>query len=153
MVPADALLTPLGLQQAEAAHNKWLSEVGLTNSDIRDLTLPQVSSGIPVPTVFYSSPLTRASRTLEITWTDITLPGESHHGQLCPSHKVVVVEVRPHLQVLSPFKFIVCLCRIVVKPLECISVISVIPNPGSRRTSRCIPSKKDSPKRQAPFSL
>ena len=105
-----------------------------TNSDIRDLTLPQVSSGIPVPTVFYSSPLTRASRTLEITWTDITLPGESHHGQLCPSHEVVVFEVRPHLQVLSPFKFIVCLCRIVVKPLECISVISVIPNPGSRRT-------------------
>lgn len=25
---ADALLTPLGVQQAETAHNKWLNEVG-----------------------------------------------------------------------------------------------------------------------------
>jgi hypothetical protein len=25
--PADALLTPTGVQQAEDAHNKWLSEV------------------------------------------------------------------------------------------------------------------------------
>lgn len=25
--PADALLTPLGVQQAEAAHDKWLTEV------------------------------------------------------------------------------------------------------------------------------
>jgi len=73
----DALLTPLGVQQAEAAHNKWLGEI---------------SSGIPIPTVFYSSPLTRASRTLEITWTDIILPNESYHGHLYPSHKVVVVE-------------------------------------------------------------
>ena len=147
MAPADALLTPLGVQQAEAAHNKWLSEVGLTNSDIRDLTLPQVSSGVPVPTVFYSSPLTRASRTLEITWTNITLRNESHHGQLCPSHKVVVVEVRSCLRAPSSLELNAYLCRIVVRFMEYILVISVIPNPGSRRTSRCIPSKKDSPKR------
>jgi len=73
----DALLTPLGVQQAEAVHDKWLSEI---------------TSEIPVPTVFYSSPLTRASRTLEITWTDITLPNKSHHDALHPSHQVVVAE-------------------------------------------------------------
>jgi len=75
----DALLTPVGVQQAQAVHDKWLSEI---------------PSGIPVPTVFYSSPLTRASRTLEITWTDITLPNKSHSydGVLHPSHKVVVTE-------------------------------------------------------------
>jgi len=73
----DALLTPTGVQQAEDAHNKWLDEI---------------PSGIPVPTVFYSSPLTRASRTLEITWTGITLSNASHHGHLHPSHKVVVAE-------------------------------------------------------------
>ncbi|KAF9779230.1 phosphoglycerate mutase [Thelephora terrestris] len=73
----DALLTPLGVQQAEAAHNKWLDEI---------------PSGIPVPTVFYSSPLTRASRTLEITWNDITLPNKTHASHLHPSHKVVIAE-------------------------------------------------------------
>ncbi|KAF9646505.1 phosphoglycerate mutase-like protein [Thelephora ganbajun] len=73
----DALLTSIGVQQAEAAHNKWLDEM---------------SSGIPAPTVFYSSPLTRATRTLEITWTDITLPNKSHDDLLHPSHRVVVAE-------------------------------------------------------------
>jgi len=73
----DALLTPLGVQQAQAAHDKWLNEI---------------PSGIPVPTVFYSSPLSRAARTLEITWTGITLPNSSHHGDLYPSHKVLVAE-------------------------------------------------------------
>jgi len=149
MVPADALLTPLGVQQAEAAHNKWLSEVRLARilPDPVYLTAPQVSSGIPIPTVFYSSPLTRASRTLEITWTDITLPGKSHHGHLYPSHKVLVVEVMSCLRVSSLFGFNVYLCRTVVKSMECIPVISATPNPGSQRTSRCIPSRKDSPKR------
>ena len=149
MVPADALLTPLGIQQAEAAHNKWLSEVGLTRilPDPAYLTAPQISSGIPIPTVFYSSPLTRASRTLEITWSDITLPNKSHHGHLYPGRKVVVVEVMSCLRASSPFEFNVCLCRIVVNSGEWIPAISATPNPGSQRTSRCIPSRKDSPKR------
>ncbi|KAF9779231.1 phosphoglycerate mutase, partial [Thelephora terrestris] len=73
----DSFLTPLGIQQAEAAHNKWLHEM---------------PSGTPVPTVFYSSPLTRALRTLEITWTDITLPNKAKDVQLQPSHKVVIAE-------------------------------------------------------------
>jgi len=59
----DALLTPTGIQQAEDVHNKWLCEI---------------PSGIPVPTVFYSSPLTRAARTLEVTWAGITLRNASH---------------------------------------------------------------------------
>lgn len=73
----DALLTPLGVQQAEAAHDKWTNEI---------------PSGIPVPTVFYSSPLTRASRTLEITWTGITLPNGTDDCNLHPSHKVLIAE-------------------------------------------------------------
>jgi len=73
----DALLTPTGIQQAEAVHDKWLGEI---------------PTGIPVPTVFYSSPLTRASRTLEITWTGITLQNGSHYGLSHPIHKVVIAE-------------------------------------------------------------
>jgi len=76
----DALLTQLGVQQAEAAHSKWICEI---------------PSGIPVPTVFYSSPLTRAARTLEITWTDITLPSKlnPHHGSILhSSHRVIIAE-------------------------------------------------------------
>jgi len=73
----DALLTPTGVQQAKDAHNKWSAEI---------------PSGIPVPTVFYSSPLTRAARTLEITWTGITLQNASHPDPVRPSHQVVVAE-------------------------------------------------------------
>lgn len=73
----DALLTPLGVQQAEAAHNKWLDEI---------------PSGIPVPNVIYSSPLTRATRTLEITWTGITLPNKTCNDPSFPSYKVVIAE-------------------------------------------------------------
>ena len=150
MVPADALLTPLGVQQAEAAHNRWLSEVGLTRilPDPVYPTAPQISSGIPIPTVFYSSPLTRASRTLEITWTDIILPNKSHHGHcLYPGRKALVVEVMSCIRVSSPFEFNVCLCRSVVNSMEWIPAISATPNPGSQRASRCMPSRKDSRKR------
>jgi len=73
----DALLTPLGVQQAEAAHDKWSNEI---------------PSGIPVPTVFYSSPLTRATGTLVLTWTGITLPNKTHDDHLHPSHKVEIAE-------------------------------------------------------------
>ena len=54
--------------------------------------IAQIPSGIPVPTVFYSSPLTRAARTLQTTWTDITLANDTHHTPLPPSHKVVIAE-------------------------------------------------------------
>jgi broad specificity phosphatase PhoE len=73
----DPALTPLGIQQAEAAHDKWSNEI---------------LSGIPVPTVFYSSPHIRAAHTLEITWTGITLPSKTNDCPLYPSHKVVIAE-------------------------------------------------------------
>jgi broad specificity phosphatase PhoE len=73
----DSLLTPLGVQQAQAVHEMWSSEIPF---------------GIPVPTVFYSSPHIRATRTLEIAWTGITLPNAAKDYPLYPSHKVVISE-------------------------------------------------------------
>lgn len=106
-VPADALLTASGVQRAESVHNKWLDEVGLARMQSVQLKYqisqpPQIQSGIPVPTVFYSSPLTRTLRTLEITWTGITLPYNSDRSHLHACHKVVVDEVRAFQQTSVP---------------------------------------------------
>ena len=147
--PADALLTPNGVQRAQAVHDKWLSEVGLPRipPETRSLTTPQIPSGIPIPTVLYSSPLTRASRTLEITWTGITLQNGSHHGLLYPSHKVLIAEVRSRRQCSALFRFTICPRRTVVKLMVCTPATSVIPSLGSRGTSLRLHSTKVLPKK------
>lgn len=58
IVWADAKLTDQGIQEAENANAAWKSQLAL---------------GMPLPQSFYSSPLQRASNTLEITWSGITL--------------------------------------------------------------------------------
>src|ERR1700694_5289515 len=54
----DALLTQKGITQALAVNKAWKS---------------QLTSSIPLPEKFYSSPLSRASSTLNLTFFDITL--------------------------------------------------------------------------------
>jgi broad specificity phosphatase PhoE len=49
----DAQLTPKGIAQAQAAGAAWQT---------------QLAAGAPFPNTFYSSPLTRSSDTLNITW-------------------------------------------------------------------------------------
>ena len=61
LIPAaDPLLTPVGEEQARSAHTAWERE-----------TL----RGLPVPQRFYCSPLTRAIRTLQLTFEGI-LPAD-----------------------------------------------------------------------------
>jgi len=55
----DAQLTDLGVQQAQSVHQAWVNEI---------------PSGVPIPSLFYSSPLSRAAKTCEITWSDIIIP-------------------------------------------------------------------------------
>ncbi|KAH9964461.1 phosphoglycerate mutase-like protein [Russula dissimulans] len=52
----DPRLTPLGEQQARDAHAAWRREI---------------DHGVPVPQTFYCSPLSRALRTLELTFEGI----------------------------------------------------------------------------------
>lgn len=54
----DPELTPLGRRQAHKINLAWKKEV---------------QAGVPLPTELYSSPLTRAASTLEITWGDLLL--------------------------------------------------------------------------------
>ncbi|KAG8907907.1 hypothetical protein FRB99_001767, partial [Tulasnella sp. 403] len=55
----DAKLTELGIAQAEAVHKRWSSELHL-------------GGGVPVPTRLYSSPLSRAAKTMQISFEGIT---------------------------------------------------------------------------------
>lgn len=54
----DPALTDLGVVQAEDVNATWKKEI---------------NSSIPLPSSFYSSPLQRATNTLEVTWQDIQL--------------------------------------------------------------------------------
>lgn len=54
----DAVLTPLGEEQAQAANAGWKE---------------QLKDGVPLPQTFYTSPLRRSASTLDITWKDIVL--------------------------------------------------------------------------------
>lgn len=54
----DPALTDFGIVQAEDVNATWKKEI---------------ISSIPLPASFYSSPLQRATNTLEITWQDIQL--------------------------------------------------------------------------------
>lgn len=116
---------------------------------IRGLITPQISNGIPVPTVFRSSPLSRAARTLEITWTGIILPNETSPNHSHSSREVVIAEVRSYRRVLNPFVLTARSCRIVVNSMAYIPATSAIPSLGSRVTFHCISSKRSSPKRHA----
>ena len=53
---ADALLTPVGESQAKEAHDLWEQELALD---------------MPLPKVYYSSPLTRALQTCVLTFQGI----------------------------------------------------------------------------------
>jgi broad specificity phosphatase PhoE len=63
----DAQLTPLGISQAQNASSAWKT---------------QSAAGAPLPESFYSSPLTRSSDTLNITWSSVpgVLIGNSKHA-------------------------------------------------------------------------
>ncbi|KAM0755972.1 phosphoglycerate mutase-like protein [Meredithblackwellia eburnea MCA 4105] len=52
----DARLTPLGESQCQRVHDAWTSAIARSHADI------------PLPQSMYCSPMTRAARTLEITW-------------------------------------------------------------------------------------
>ncbi|SOV04809.1 related to PMU1 - putative phosphomutase [Ustilago sp. UG-2017a] len=56
----DARLTPLGIQQAQAVHDAWVS-------------LLKQQDPPPLPTKLYSSPLSRAISTMEISYDNIIL--------------------------------------------------------------------------------
>ncbi|KDQ16130.1 hypothetical protein BOTBODRAFT_130372 [Botryobasidium botryosum FD-172 SS1] len=58
----DPLLTELGISQAEVAHVAWKTEIPY---------------GVPLPSL-YSSPLSRAASTLEITFNDIMISEPPH---------------------------------------------------------------------------
>jgi broad specificity phosphatase PhoE len=65
---ADPRLTTIGEEQARSAHTAWEREI---------------LRGVPIPQKFYCSPLTRAIRTLELTFEGIL-----------PAHlKPLIVEV------------------------------------------------------------
>ncbi|GAA6010130.1 hypothetical protein JCM11491_005353 [Sporobolomyces phaffii] len=54
----DPELTPLGREQARAVNAAWKKEI---------------QAGVPLPSNLYSSPLSRAASTLEITWKDLLI--------------------------------------------------------------------------------
>jgi broad specificity phosphatase PhoE len=65
---ADPRLTAIGEEQARSAHTAWEREI---------------LRGVPIPQKYYCSPLTRAIRTLELTFVDVL-----------PAHtKPLIVEV------------------------------------------------------------
>jgi broad specificity phosphatase PhoE len=58
---ADPHLTAIGEEQGRSAHAAWEREI---------------LRGVPVPQKYYCSPLTRAIRTLELTFIDV-LPADT----------------------------------------------------------------------------
>ncbi|KAF7791300.1 hypothetical protein EIP86_002314 [Pleurotus ostreatoroseus] len=63
----DALLTPLGISQAQNVSVAWKA---------------QAKAGVPLPTSFYTSPLSRAMDTLNVTWGDWVLGTQGARGPL-----------------------------------------------------------------------
>ena len=66
----DARLTELGVQQAQAVHEGWV-------------TMLEQKDGAPLPTRLFSSPLSRAISTMEISYDGILVnnPNTTHHGK------------------------------------------------------------------------
>lgn len=62
---ADAHLTKAGIEDAKTANRAWAT---------------QLKHGIPLPESYYTSPLSRALQTANITFSTIGLP-ESHQFQ------------------------------------------------------------------------
>ncbi|KAF8668077.1 Phosphoglycerate mutase family [Rhizoctonia solani] len=67
----DALLTDLGKQQAQLAHNTWVTELGKPDP-------------VPLPTKLFSSPMSRAASTLDITFTGILLTESGKKDKVRP---------------------------------------------------------------------
>ncbi|EPQ25651.1 uncharacterized protein PFL1_06788 [Pseudozyma flocculosa PF-1] len=64
----DALLTPTGIDQARSVHAAWLAI----------LSRPSEQDRAPLPRSLYSSPMTRSTKTLEITYAGILFDGPNH---------------------------------------------------------------------------
>lgn len=79
----DPPLTKVGEQQAIDANEKWQKE-------LRDVQDP-----VPLPTLFFSSPMIRSARTLQLTFDGIVWPaaanGDSAASLIAP------LETRPHI--------------------------------------------------------
>ncbi|KAG8697353.1 hypothetical protein FRC08_006581 [Ceratobasidium sp. 394] len=70
-VVADPELTDLGKQQAQLAHDAWVTELAKKDP-------------VPLPTKLFLSPLSRAASTLEITFRGILLGDKGSHGTMKP---------------------------------------------------------------------
>ncbi|CCO37212.1 putative phosphomutase PMU1 [Rhizoctonia solani AG-1 IB] len=70
-VVTDALLTDLGKQQAQLAHNTWVTELAKPDP-------------VPLPTKLFSSPMSRAASTLDITFTGVLLTESGKKDKVRP---------------------------------------------------------------------
>jgi len=68
----DAKLSQTGIEQAQAANALWKKELSLGPGD---------DDAIPIPTKLFSSPLSRAASTLEITFGDFLLRDAKGNGE------------------------------------------------------------------------
>jgi hypothetical protein len=110
---ADPELTCIGLEQAAAANNAWKTELAF---------------GIPLPEKFYTSPLTRAIKTCEVTFNGILSDD---------NRRTVVVEVND-LFFLFLLKYTPTWhCRIIVKRIADTPVTSGKQGVTSKIGSRC----------------
>ncbi|GAA5895129.1 hypothetical protein JCM5296_000888 [Sporobolomyces johnsonii] len=90
----DAALTPLGIEQAQAVNKAWKE---------------QRRDGVPLPQRLYSSPLSRAASTLNITWKDILIDqGEvtpmivEHMREVIGLHTCDQRSTKTHLEKVFP---------------------------------------------------
>ncbi|KAG8741092.1 hypothetical protein FRC10_003333 [Ceratobasidium sp. 414] len=67
----DAELTDLGKQQAQLAHNTWTTELAKKDP-------------VPLPTKLFSSPMSRAASTLDITFNGVLLNVKGRHDIVQP---------------------------------------------------------------------
>ncbi|KAG8792078.1 hypothetical protein FRC12_007267 [Ceratobasidium sp. 428] len=67
----DAELTDLGKQQAQLAHNTWVTELAKKDP-------------VPLPTKLFSSPMSRAASTLDITFNGVLLDVKGRHDIVQP---------------------------------------------------------------------
>ncbi|QRV96967.1 histidine phosphatase family containing protein [Ceratobasidium sp. AG-Ba] len=67
----DALLTDLGKQQAQLAHNAWVTELAKKDP-------------VPLPTKLFSSPMSRAASTLNITFSGVLVDVDGKHDIVKP---------------------------------------------------------------------
>jgi hypothetical protein len=102
----------------------------------------KISAGIPFPTQFYSSPLSRAAKTCEITWTGIIISSnndrvhsddaDASEGNRGGPPKVMISEVGSNIFCLFLDLGSHDGCRTAAKCMGNIPVISDITRHGSR---------------------